>query len=263
MPQGILWMHYPKQLASKPSTQTKTSMKKSILFGALFLVTASLMAADSSPKDDVTAAAKKLADSSYSWKQTLDLGPNSQFTPGPTEGKTEKDGYTWLSSTFQDNTSVGLAKDKKVVVKTDDGWKTAEEIGDGGGGFDPNTFMARRLQNLKTPAADVQDLISKSGELKKDGDLYSGDLTEDGAKSVLTMGFGRRGGNQPPSATNAKGSVKFWIKDGAITKYETKASGKRDFNGEVRDIERTTTVEIKDIGKTKIEVPEDAKKKLP
>ena len=233
-------------------------MKKSILFGALVLMAGSLMAADSSPKDDITAAAKKLGGDSYSWTQTLDLGPNSQFTPGPTEGKIDKDGTTWLSSTFQDNTSIGLAKDKKVVVKTDEGWKTTEEIGDGGGGFNANTFMARRMANLKAPATEVEDLVSKAGEIKKDGDAYSGDLTEDGAKSLLTTGF-RRNNSAP---TDAKGSVKFWVKDGALTKYQTKVSGKVEFNGESRDIERTTTVEIKDVGKTKIEVPDDAKKKL-
>jgi hypothetical protein len=236
-------------------------MKKSILLCALTLAASSLLAADSAPKDDVITAAKKLGDESYSWKQTLDFGPNSQFQPGPTEGKTEKGGYTWLSSTFQDNTSEGVVKEKKVVVKTGDGWKTAEEVGDGGGGFNPDVFMVRRLQNLKTPAADVQDLVSKTKEIKKDGDVYSGDLTPEGAASLLTMGFGRRGNNPPPAA-DAKGSVKFWIKDGALTKYESKVSGKREFNGETRDIERTTTVEIKDAGKTKIEVPDDAKKKL-
>ena len=38
----------------------------------------------------------------------MDLGPNSQFTPGPTEGKVDKDGTTWLSVTFNDNTSIGV-----------------------------------------------------------------------------------------------------------------------------------------------------------
>ena len=95
-------------------------MKKNILFGVLFLMAGSLLAADSSPKDEVTAAAKKLADSSYSWKVTQDFGPNSQFTPGPVEGKADKD-TTWLSSSFQDNTSIGVVKGKKVVVKTEDG----------------------------------------------------------------------------------------------------------------------------------------------
>ncbi len=248
-------------------------MKTKIVFGMAALMAASLIAADSTPKDDVNNAAKALGDkSNYSWKQTLDLGPNSQFTPGPTEGKTEKGGYTWLSSSFQDNTSVGLAKDSKVAVKTEDGWKTADEltaggggggVGGGGGGFNPGTFMARRMQNLKAPAAELQDLVSKTKEIKKDGDAYSGDLTEDGAKALLTMGgFRRRNGNPPPAPTDAKGSVKVWLKDGAVTKYEYKVSGKMEFNGESRDIERTTTIEIKDVGTTKIDVPDDAKKKL-
>ena len=34
------------------------------------------------------------------------------------------------------------------------------------------------------------------------------------------------------------------------------------FNGNDVDIDRTTTVAIKDIGTTKVEVPDDAKKKL-
>jgi hypothetical protein len=236
-------------------------MKKNILFGALLLSAGTLLAADSSPKDDVTAAAKKLADTSYSWKTTMDLGPNSQFTPGPTEGKVEKDGYTWLSSSFQDNTSIGIAKDKKVVVKTDEGWKTAEELGDGGGGFDPNTFMARRLQGLKAPATELEEIASKTGELKKDGDVISGDLTKEGAESLLAGGFRRPGGNRP-APKDAKGSIKVWLKDGQIAKYETKVSGKVEFGGEERDMERTSTTEIKDVGKTKVEVPDDAKKKL-
>jgi hypothetical protein len=34
------------------------------------------------------------------------------------------------------------------------------------------------------------------------------------------------------------------------------------FNGNDREIDRTTTVEIKDVGTTKLTVPEEAKKKL-
>ena len=240
-------------------------MKKNILFGALLFAAGTLLAADSSPKDDVVAAAKKLAAAGYSWKSTMDLGPDSPFTPGPTEGKVDKDGYIWLSSQFQDNTSIGVAKDKKVVVKTEGGWKTADELGDGGGGFDPNTFMVRRMQSIKTPAAELQEIIAKIGELKKDGDVLSGNLTKEGAEAMLTSGFGfgppPDGGNRP-APKDAKCSVKIWIKDGEITKYETKLSGKMDFQGEEHAMQFTTTTEIKDAGKTKIELPDDAKKKL-
>jgi len=240
-------------------------MKKKLLFSTIVLLAGSLLAADSSPKEDVTAAAKKLSDKgNYSWKSTTDLGPNAQFTPGPTEGKADKDGTLWLSSTFQDNTSEGVAKGGKVVVKTDEGWKSADELtgGGGGGGFNPGAFMARRMQNLKAPAAEVEDLVSKVKELKKEGDVYTGELTEEGAKSLLTAGFGRRGGGQA-NVSNAKGSVKIWAKDGVLSKYESKVSGKRtNQNGDEMDVDRTTTVEIKDVGTTKLDVPEDAKKKL-
>jgi hypothetical protein len=233
------------------------------------LLAGSLLAADSSPKDDIIAAAKKLADGgNYSWKTTMDLGPNSPFTPGPTEGKMDKDGLTWLSSSFQDNTMEGLMKGTNhVVVKTEEGWKTAAELagdGGGGGGFNMNMLTARRLQNLKAPAVDIQELVGKVKELKKDGDVYSGDLTEAGAQSLLTSLFGgRRGGQAQPPAKDAKGTVKFWVKDGVVTKYQSKATGKTtNFQGEEQDSDRTTTVEIKDVGTTKISAPDEAKKKL-
>lgn len=242
-------------------------MKKRMLIGTVALMAGSLFAADSSPKDDVAAAASKLADSgNYSWKATMDLGPNSQFTPGPTEGKIDKDGYTWLSVTFNDNTSEGAKKGDKIAVKGEDGWQSASEVsaGDGGGagGRNPATRMVRRLQALKAPAVEVQDLTSKAKDITKDGDTYSGELTEEGAKALLTMGFRRRGGDAPSAPTEAKGSVKFWIKDGVLTKYQSKVSGKQEFNGEERQIERTTTVEIRDVGATKVSLPDEAMKKL-
>ena len=47
-----------------------------------------------------------------------------------------------------------------------------------------------------------------------------------------------------------------------LTKYELKTFAKITFQDEERDIDRTTTTEITDVGSTKVEVPEDAKKKL-
>jgi hypothetical protein len=47
-----------------------------------------------------------------------------------------------------------------------------------------------------------------------------------------------------------------------VSKYELKVKGTVTFNGNDRDVDRTTTVEIKNIGSTKVEVPEEARKKL-
>jgi hypothetical protein len=101
-------------------------------------------------------------------------------------------------------------------------------------------------------------LASQAKDLTKEGDAYAGDLTEEGAKSLLR--FGRGGGGA--TVSNAKGSVKFWVKDGALAKYESKVKGTVSFDGNDREVDRTTTVEVKDIGTTKVEVPAGAKSKL-
>lgn len=233
-------------------------MKRNVLFGTLTLLAGSLLAADSSPKDDITAAVRKLAAAgSYSWKSTIENAGGGGFG-GPTEGKTEKGGCTCLSMKRGDNTLEAVLKGDQGALKTQDSWQSLAEAGAEQQGR--GRFLARMLQNYKTPAVQAEDLATKTKELKQDGDAYAGDLTEAGAKSVLT--FGGRGGGNGPEVSNAKGSVKFWIKDGVLSKYQVKVQGTVSFNGNDRDVDRTTTVEIKDIGSTKVEVPDEAKKKL-
>lgn len=61
---------------------------------------------------------------------------------------------------------------------------------------------------------------------------------------------------------NPKGNAKFWVKDGVLSKYEFHVEGTVTFNGNDREMNRTTTVEIKDVGTTQVQVPDEAKKKL-
>jgi hypothetical protein len=239
-------------------------MKRNVLFSIIMLAAGSLMAADPSPKDDVTSAAQKLAaKDNYSWNTKVESpGGGGRFRAGPTDGKTEKGGVTFLSMARGENTIEAVLKGDKGAIKTQDGWKTLSEATEGGDGQpNPGMFLARMLQNFKSPAADVESLAGKVKELKKAEDVYSGDLTEEGAKQLLTFGP-RRGGGDGPTVSDAKGSVKIWITDGVLSKYQTKVQGKVSFNGNDRDVDRTTTVEIKDVGKTKVEVPEEAKPKL-
>jgi len=234
-------------------------MKKHFLFGTLSLMAGALVLANAAPKDEVTAAAKKLADKdNYAWKQTTENAGGGGFGAGVSEGKTDKNGTLWLSMTMRDNTIEAVKKGDKGAIKTQDGWQSLSEATSGDPS--PATFIARRVQNFKTPAAQAEDMAGKVKELKLDKDVYSGEFTEEGAKAQLM--FGGRGGANGPEITGAKGSVKFWLKDGLLAKYEVKVQGKVSFNGNDRDVDRTTTVEIKDIGSTKIEVPEEAKKKL-
>ena len=229
-------------------------MKRNILTGALALIAGSLIAADSSPKDEVTAAAKKLADKpNYSWKQTTVVPESAQFKPGPTEGKIEKDGFTHLSSVFGENTTQTLLKgDKGAVTNRDGEWQGLADV-EKEEGF--RRFRAIMARNFKTPAAQAAELAAGAKDLKKDGDAYSGELTEDGAKAQLRF-------VPTTEVSNAKGSVKFWIKEGVLSKYEIKLKGTVKFGDNEVDQDQIRTVEIKDVGTTKVNPPEEAKKKL-
>lgn len=232
-------------------------MKRNILVSSLVVLASSLLAED--PKETVTGAAKKLAGTdNYSWKQTIENAGGGGFGAGTSEGKTQKGGYTWLSMSMRDNTIEAVKKGDKGAIKGQDGWRSLSEAAEGDRG--PATFMARRIQNFKAPAVQAEDLAGKVKELKQDGDSYSGELTEEAAKSLLT--FGGRGGGNGPEISGAKASARFWVKDGMLAKYETKVKGTVSFNGNDRDVDRTTTIEIKDVGSTKIAVPEEAEKKL-
>ncbi len=240
-------------------------MKKSLLSGLILLLAVQLRAADPNPQIEVKNAAAALGNqASYSWKTTVEVGNDSPFRPGPTEGRTEKGGYTHLTMSFGDNANEAVLKGTNGAIKTpDSGWLSLAEAAqdDGGGGFNPTRFLARMMQNFKTPAAQAADLAGQVKEIKKDTNGFSGDLTEDGAKALLTF-RPRGGGGEGPTVSNAKGSVKFWLADGKLAKYRFHVQGTVSFNGNDRDVDRTTTVEIKDVNKTKVEVPDDAKKKL-
>jgi hypothetical protein len=236
------------------------SMKSSVLFASILLLGTAVHAADATPKDDITKAAKALGEkANYSWKTTVVVPEGTQFRPGPTDGKTEKDGHTHVTMSFGDNTTQAVIKGDKAAVTNQEGeWKSAAELEDEQG---PGRFLAMMARNLRTPDKQAVEIVDATKELKKEGDVYSGDLTDEGAKTLIR--FRRRaGGGDGPTVTGAKGSAKFWLSNGELTKYEFSVTGKMDFNGNEFDVDRKTTVEIKDVGTTKVEVPEAAKKKL-
>src|SRR2546428_13328475 len=162
-------------------------MKKTLFIGATVLLAGSLLAAESSPKVDVIAATKKLGDqANYSWKTTVVVPESAQFKPGPSEGQTEKDGFTHLTLSFGDNTTHAVLKgDKAAVTNPEGGWQSLDDLDNAEG---PGRFLGRMIRNFKVPAAQAEELATATKELKKEGDVYSGDLTEDGAKAQFRFG---------------------------------------------------------------------------
>jgi len=225
---------------------------------ALFcLLAPALYAADA--KDEVIKASKKLAEKpNYSWRTTVAVPENARYKPGPVEGKTEKGGVTHLLMSFGDNSVDAVLKGDKGAIKTQDGdWRSLQDVeGEDG----PRRFMAGLLRNFKTPVDVAEELANQSKSLKKEGDALEGELTEEGAKAMLSWRRGKGSGG--PEISNAKGNVKFWIKEGELSKFEFQVTGSMNFNGNDVDVDRTTTVEIKDVGSTKIVIPEGAQKAL-
>jgi len=237
-------------------------MKHLLSISAISMFAVSLAAAESSPKVEVTTAARKLAENSYGWKTTIEVPESSQFRPGPTEGKIDRDGTVFLVLTLRDNTVETVKKGDKGAVKMEDGWRSFAELTSGHGQPNRGMFIARMVQNLKAPAAQAEELVGFAKDLNKTDGAYASDLTETGAKQLLTFGPRRGGGPQPPEPKGAKGSLKIWLKDGMLTKYQYNVQGKISFNDQEFDIDRTTTTEMKDVGSTKVVVPDEAKSKL-
>jgi len=238
-------------------------MKKYILSWTLALLAGPLLVVAADPKDDVLNASKKLADAAnYTWDVTINNANGGGFSMGPNKGKIEKGGYLWYSMTFNDNTTEIVMKGTNAAVNTpDNGWQSRAEATAAGDQPGPGRFLARMLDNFQTPPKQADDLVSKAKAIQKADDAYVADLTEDGAKALLSFRRGRNGGDGP-TVTNPKGSVKFWVKDGVLTKYEFKLQGSVSFNGNDFDVDRTTTVEIKDVGSTKVTIPDGAAKKM-
>jgi hypothetical protein len=245
--------------------------KRTVMSTAL-LVALTALSAFADPKDDLQAAVKKVADSpSYSWSTTANTGFGG---PQTTTGKTEKDGYSMVSLPGANGNTEAYLKGKAAVVKTDAGWQTVDEAitamtAGGGRGRGRGGFALFQLQDFQPPATAALDLIPKLENVKKTDTGFTGDLTVDSAKTMMAFrGRGRggaaAGGGAPPAPeiTNPKGTVKVDVKDGAVSKVEYHVTGNMSFNGNAIDIDRTTTTEIKDVGSTKVTVPDDAKKKL-
>jgi hypothetical protein len=214
----------------------------------------SFAAAQGDPKTEVKDAVKKLKEETgFSWTSTAKT-VGSDRRQGPIEGKAEKGGLTYIKGTSGDNSYEAAFKGDKSAVNFAGEWMMADALGDESAG------VIRRLKAFKNPVEEADALASKAEELKKESDgLYAGDLTADAAKEMFSQ-LGRRAAEAP----TAKGSVKFWVKDGLLSKYEVNVQGKITVGGDKRevDLSRTATVELKDIGSTKISLPDEIRKKF-
>jgi len=225
----------------------------------LFLVTASALALPVTGAEtpaDLKGAIKKLSGQpNYSWTLTTKTeGSEAGSRQGPIEGKTVKDGFTFIKGTVGENTFQAAAKGTKFAVNYADEWVVVSEDDE------QTARIAKRLKGLKDPINTAGDLAGKAKELKKDdAGAYAGELAPEAARDIF-----RTLGRRAAVAEEAKGTVKFWVKDGELTKYEFNVKGTITVGGDKKEVNlsRTVTAEFKDIGSTKVTLPDEVLKKF-
>ena len=249
-------------------------MKPMVVVGLIGILTCALPAcrhqpqadalpAAASPKDTLISATTQLGEkANYSWSASIreaDGGSGPLGPLGPIEGKADKARVTYLRFSIGD-ILIEVYRDgpKGAVQLLMGGWHTYDEITKMGG--TPATVV-RYVRDYQTPVAESVNLAGNMTDLKEADGAFSGELKEDAVKERLLFGTRSRQGHEP-QATGAKGSVRFWIKEGILAKYEIKVQGKVTAGDRESTINRTTTVEIKNIGSTKLAVPPDAREKM-
>jgi hypothetical protein len=220
-------------------------MKTLIAFAAVFASFATLRAANSSALDEVQNAAQKLAAAdNYSWTITSD----SSLLSSPSHGKAESEGFACLDFPTQDHGTQAILKDDRGMIKTPAGWKWLGDADDNVEVPVCRWITEWRLHIYTLPAREAWNFANHVEDLTVSNGIYSGLLPNSGN-----------------FAQDVKCTVKFWIQDGVLTKYQVNCKGTiKAIHGLTKDqhIDQTTTVEIQDIGTTKIAVPEEVKGKL-
>ncbi len=235
-------------------------MKRIITLGLIGIAAHLACAADSTSPEKVTQAAKQVAEkTNYSWATSTKEGDGGSGRLGTIEGRAEKSGVTFLGFSVGGIPVEVCMKGGKGSAKALEGWQTFDEIAQTSG---TAAAVVRFLRSYKAPVAESVDLAAKTKALKEEEGVFSGDLKEDAVKELLLFGTRRGDDQEAPKTSDAKGSIKFWIKDGALTKYEIKVQGKVTSGDRESDINRTTTVELKEVGTTKMDVPAEAVQKL-
>ena len=239
------------KLESKPAAIAQPSAKP---------VTTVSPAEAANPGEAVAGATRRLNDTpNYSWATSTVEADGSASKLGTIQGKAEKGGVTWLSFVVSGLPVSVCKKGDKGAANALAGWQTFDELAQMGG---TAAAVVRYLRSYQAPAGETAMLAGKVKELKAADGAIAGELKDDAVQELLLMGSRQREGQEPPKTTDAKGAIKFWIQNGALTKVEIKVSGKITAGDKESVINRTTTVEIKDVGTTKIEVPDEAKAKL-
>jgi hypothetical protein len=211
---------------------------------------------DDDAGQQVTDAAAKLSDaSSCSWRAvTNDIVTNTQQAQ---DGKTDQSGYTLLKMDVGGSLVRIMFKGRVGALNTGDGWRSADDLADQ---RRVARVLSSTIRGFKSPVLIAKQMAAKIKDLKPDEDALAGEVSGKDATDLLTALSSGRGRSQ---MANAKATVRFWIHDGVLSRYEVRATGTMTGrNGAETPFDQKFTVDFSDVGNTAVEVPDEVKKKL-
>jgi len=142
--------------------------------------------------------------------------------------------------------------------------------GRGGGGFPPpvddrGEASGRTFSNvqktLSRPHEEIAVIIAGGSDLKAEGELVSGRLSETSAKLLLV-----HEGQRDRVPLQAGGTFRLWLRGGALVKYETRLEGvlRVDDSAGRREVRvnETSTTTLSKVGTARVEVPAEVRKRL-
>jgi hypothetical protein len=208
--------------------------------------------------EELAQAGKKTTElESYTFKVDVKAGKGKKGAPSY-EGRYLKDQPLWLKT----GSTEAFKKGGVVVAKDGEDYKKVEKAKKGA---KKDASPAIAFFDVKLPHEQFEGIektfekVEKAPEKDKECTVWSGTLTAEGARGVASTGSKA----EAKANLTYTGTAKVWINaQGMIVRFEASIDVKGDSaKGEINQ-HVTKVIEITEIGSTKIELPEAAKKAL-
>lgn len=136
------------------------------------------------------------------------------------------------------------------------GYPPVDDRGEGGG----RTF-SNVQKTLSRPHEEIAVIVAGGSDLKAEGEVVSGRLSETSAKLLLV-----HEGQRDRVPLQAGGTFRLWVRGGALVKYETRLEGvlRVDDSAGRREVRvnETATTTLSEVGTARVDVPAEVRKRL-
>jgi hypothetical protein len=248
----------PPRLRSQNVCRTFSSALAVFLFFA-----GSAGGADAMSK--LKGAIQKLNESTgYTWAYSTTAGPGDRMVTVPREGRLEAPGLMHLTTRARnaENESEFIIQNGKMVIRTKDGWKTSDElIRESGQGATATSSYVREAEKSKPAGEEMAELLRNLENLREEsGGWISGSIKAGFLDQQLRRGA--RNAATEISVVGASGTVRVLVRDGVVSQCVTRIQAKVATVDRQSIVDRSTVIDFRNIGSTRIVVPDEARKKL-